>query len=156
MKIVLLIVLFFFACHPPKKFIYKYRSHPKSWWKYNMGKLYGAQTGKLSDDMFWVEYEFVHDLELNNFQKEYYLLRCAELTKKMEFKFFIILMENLDLSGNTEGQMIIKCYKSLPPLGEISDLAIIRNADIVIANNQFLYKGKKAYKKRKQNVNKDN
>ena len=65
-------------------------------------------------------------------------------------------MENLDLSGNTEGQMIIKCYKSLPPLGEISDLAIIRNADIVIANNQFLYKGKKAYKKRKQNVNKDN
>ena len=113
-----------------------------------MSKKYGPQVGKLSHDTFWVDYDFVTDLEFDNFEKEYYLLRCAELTKEMGFKFFIILIENVDQSGNTNGQMIIQCFKKLPPNKEISDLAIIRNADIVIENKKYLYNGKKAYKRR--------
>ena len=148
MKIFILTMLFLIGCHPPKKFIYKYRSNPKSWFKYNMGQLYGAETGKLTNNTFWINYKFVNDLEFNNFEKQYYLLRCAELTKEMGFNFFIILLENVDQFGNTEGQMIIKCYKKLPSNKEISNLAIVRNADIIIANNKYLYNGKKAYKKR--------
>ena len=148
MKIILLIILFFVGCHPPKKFIYKYKSNPKNWGKFNMSKKYGPQVGKLSHDTFWVDYDFVTDLEFDNFEKEYYLLRCAELTKEMGFKFFIILIENVDQLGNTNEQMIIQCFKKLPPNKEISNLAIIRNADIVIENKKYLYNGKKAYKKR--------
>ena len=148
MKIILLIILFVIGCHPPKKFIYKYKSSPKNWGRFNMSKKYGPQVGKLSHDTFWVDYDFVTDLEFDNFEKEYYLLRCAELTKEMGFKFFIILIENVDQSGNTNGQMIIQCFIKLPPNKEISDLAIIRNADIVIENKKYLYNGKKAYKRR--------
>ena len=148
MKIILLIILFFIGCHPPKKFIYKYKSSPKNWFRFNMGEKYGPKIGKLSNNTFWIDYNFVTDLEFDNFEKEYYLLRCAELTKEMGFKFFIILIENVDQFGNTSGQMIIQCFKKIPPNEEISDLAIIRNADIIIENNQYLYNGKKAYKKR--------
>ena len=151
MKKILIIILFIIGCHPPNKFIYKYRSNPKNWGKFNMGKLYGAKVGKLSQDTFWIDYEFVNDLEFNNFEKEYYLLRCAELTKEMGFKFFIILIENLDRSGNTEGQMIIQCFKKLPTNKEISHLAIIRNADIIITNSEYLRNGKKAYNRRHLN-----
>ena len=148
MKIILLIILFFIGCHPPKKFIYKYKSSPKNWFRFNMGEKYGPKIGKLLNNTFWIDYNFVTDLEFDNFEKEYYLLRCAELTKEMGFKFFIILIENVDQFGNTSGQMIIQCFKKLPPNKEISDLAIIHNADIVIENNKYLYNGKKAYKKR--------
>ena len=139
------------GCHPPNKFIYKYRANPKNWGKFNMGKLYGAKVGKLSNDTFWVDYEFVKDLESKYFEKEYYLLRSAELTKEMGFKFFIILIENLDESGNTNGQMIIKCFKKPPTNEEISPLAIIRNADIIITNSEYLRNGKKAYNRRHLN-----
>ena len=153
MKKTLIIIIFMIGCHPPNKFIYKYRANPKNWGKFNMGELYGAKVGKLSNDTFWVDYEFVKDLESKNFEKEYYLLRSAELTKEMGFNFFIILIENLDESGNTNGQMIIKCFKKLPNNEEISPLAIIRNADIIITNSQYLRNGKKAYNRRHLNKN---
>ena len=66
----------------------------------------------------------------------------------MGFNFFVVLLENVDKFGNTEGQMIIKCYNTFPSNKEISDLAIVRNADIIITNNKYLHNGKKAYKKR--------
>ena len=153
MKKTLFLILFIIGCHPPNKFIYKYRSNPKNWGKFNMGKLYGAKVGKLSNNTFWVDYEFVNDLESDNFEKEYYLLRCAELTKEMGFKFFIILIENVDELGNTKGQMVIQCFKKLPTNEEISHLAIIRNADIIITNSEYLYNGKKAYNRRHLNNN---
>lgn len=153
MKKILFIILFMIGCHPPNKFIYKYRSNPKNWGKFNMGKLYGAKVGKLSNDTFWVDYEFVEDLETDNFEKEYYLLRSAELTKEMGFKFFIILIENIDESGNTDGQMVIKCFKKLPTNEEINPLAIIRNADIIITNSEYLRNGNKAYNRKHLNKN---
>ena len=55
MKIILLIILFFIGCHPPKKFIYKYKSSPKNWFRFNMGEKYGPKIGKLSNNTFWID-----------------------------------------------------------------------------------------------------
>ena len=147
MKKLLILALLLVACRPPNSFVYKYMPTQNNWKNYNMGEKYGARIGTLSQDTYWINYDFVFDLHYGNYERNYYLLRCAELAKELGFEYFIILVENRDKVENTSGQMIIQCFQNKPSKKDLEniDKRVTYNVDIIISDYNYLYDGKKAY-----------
>ena len=114
------------------------------------GVKFGYRDGQLSDDTFWAEY----NKRGGRFNEKYTLLRCAEITKKNDFKYFVVLKKvNLviDQKVNNWGRRYtFQCYTKKPSnldFNALDNYAIIYEADMVIKNYQYLYNKEEAKKR---------
>ena len=110
----------------------------------------GYRDGALSDDTFFVEYQF-NLLNTKKWQKvfgeKYVLLRSAELTKKNRFKYFVVLNKRYGVIRKSVGgsfygyRFEIQCYKEKPT----SSLPFtVYQAEMVIKNYKYLYNSEKS------------
>ena len=113
----------------------------------------GYRDGALSDDTFFVEYQFLNVITWKHWQKvfgeKYALLRSAELTKKNRFKYFVVLNKRYGVIRKSVGGSLygygyrfeIQCYKEKPTY---SFPVKIYQAEMVIKNYKYLYNSEKS------------
>ena len=112
----------------------------------------GYRDGALSDDTFFVEYQFnflITKKWQKDFGEKYALLRSAELTKKNRFKYFVVLNKRYGVIRKSVGGSLygygyrfeIQCYKEKPTY---SFPVKIYQAEMVIKNYKYLYNSEKS------------